>query len=114
MARPPHGGTRALDQQLAQVFVTSLADPEQLWPSTRRRLAWHQTEPRGEVTSAGKRRTIVDRGCQCRRIQHPDAGSSGQAPGRLICLGLSCEFVVVSPDSPVEFGPFPRMPFTSA
>ena len=74
MARPRHGGTRALDQQLAQVFVTLLADPEQLWPSTRRRLAWHQTEPRGEVTSAGKRRTIVDRAASAVAFSTPMPG----------------------------------------
>src|ERR1700735_868311 len=56
------GGTCSVDEHLAQVDVTSLADAQQLGLATGRVLPWHETEPCGEVSSLTERRAVADGG----------------------------------------------------
>ena len=65
-----HGGSSAMDQQLAKVFVAPLADTEQARLSAGRSLARYEPQPGRQVPSACKGLTIADRGDQRRRIQH--------------------------------------------
>ena len=54
--------SRAVNQQLAQIFVAALADAEQLRFAAGRELPWNQTEPGGEIATAIEAFRLTDGG----------------------------------------------------
>lgn len=76
-----HGRPRALDQHLAQVATAPFRDPEEPRLSSRRRLAGHQTQPRGEIAAFRERRGVADRSHKSGGVKRPDAGNAGEPLG---------------------------------
>ena len=75
------GGAGAVDEQLAQVLVAALGDPEQLRLAARGRLAGHQAKPGRKVSAAAERSCVADCRHQSGRVQYADAGDRCQAAG---------------------------------
>ncbi len=95
-----------MHQQLAQIFVTTFADPQQPWFAAGRHPPRYQTKPGSEAAPTSKRGGTADRGRQSRGVQHADPGDACQAAGGFIGLGLGSEFTVERLDTTVQVTPF--------
>ena len=77
-----------MDEQPADIRVSTLADPKQGRFTAGRVLPRHQPEPSGEIPCFPELSTITDRGNQCGRANRPDPGDRHEPPGGIV---LRCE-----------------------
>ena len=96
----------AVDQQLAEIAIASLGNPDQTRLAACRDLPGHKAEPSSKVSSASERLAFADRRGESRRVQHADAGDSRQTPGCLIGLRARCELIIEGGDASIETSPF--------
>ena len=83
-----------MDQQISQVLVSSLGDPEQFRLAAGGRLARHQPEPGGEVSGPLKAFCRADGGDQGGRRQGTDPRHLAQASCRLVLARGVGQFVI--------------------
>ena len=69
------GGARAVDQQLAQIPVAALADPEQPRSAAGGHLPWHQPEPGRQIPCPWRRSR------RCRSRRSAPSRSARRCPG---------------------------------
>ena len=94
-----------MDQQLAQVYVTTLGDPLQARFASGRLLSRDETEPGCKIAPARKTLPFTDGGHESSRVQHADPGNGGQLQGALIRTDTRGELVVEGVDAPVQLTP---------
>ena len=58
---PQHSGSGAMNQDLAQVDVATLADTQQVRLASCRVLPWHDPEPGRELPALAESRSVADR-----------------------------------------------------
>src|SRR5262245_13819180 len=84
-------GLRTLDEQLAQVGISTLTDPPEPRRASRRMLAWHEAKPGSHVTPTFKHPTIPDGRDQGRRNQRTHARHGHDATTQVRFFGPSNE-----------------------
>jgi hypothetical protein len=94
LASTGKSGSRALDDQLAQILVASLGDADQARLATGGNLSRYQPKPSREIAAAGEGLAIADGGYQRRCVQHADAGNGRQPPGVRVAPGTGGELAV--------------------
>lgn len=98
-------GARPMDQQHPQVTVTALADVQQPWFSTCRRLARHQSQPSCQLTTRAECPSISHRRHKGGRRQCADPGDTGQSLGVALMAHSFGEFAVIPFDPLVDAPP---------
>lgn len=85
--RAHHDALRRLNEQRSQISATPFADPSKDGSTAGAELAWHQSNPCGEVPAMGKGFALADRGDQRGRDHWADAGDRHDV--RAILLGFA-------------------------
>src|SRR6266851_848496 len=94
-----------MDQLPAQVFVTPLADPEQLRLAAGGELTGNQAEPRGEIAPALEAFRPTDGGDKGRCDDRANAWDCRQPASLFVLLHPADELGVEGGDSSIELGP---------
>src|SRR5271170_1038691 len=94
-----------MDQLPAQVFVTPLADPEQLRLAAGRELTGNQAKPRSEVAPAVEAFRPTDGGDKSGCDDRADAWDCRQPPSLFVLLHPADELGIEGGDPPVELLP---------
>ena len=81
----------SMDQQLAQVLVSSLADPHESWLAAGRRLTRNQAQPCRKIATMFESLGLAN-GCnQSRRNRHADTRNRYQSPSIFVLLRLKVD-----------------------
>src|SRR5271155_4572691 len=94
-----------MDQLPAQVFVTPLADPEQLRLASGGELTGNQAEPRGEIAPAVEAFRPTDGGDKGGCDDRADAWDCRHPPSLFVLLYPADELGVERRDPSIEFRP---------
>ena len=95
----------SMDQQLAQVLVSSLADPHESWLAAGRRLTRNQAQPCRKIATMFESLGLAN-GCnQSRRNRHADTRNRYQSPSIFVLLRPAYELRIKFSDSPIKFLP---------
>src|SRR5215217_2140241 len=100
------GGSRAMDQLLAEVAISSFADPEHLGSAARGMLAWGQPKPRRQVSASSERTSVANRREQRGRIDDTNTRNAREAPRLLVIAGDRGELFIVSSNPAVQHRAF--------
>ena len=84
-----------MDQRLAYVWVTTLADSEERWLGSSRLLSGNEAKPRCELAATLERCSVPDGSYQRRGAERANAGHTHQAATGIVALG---DFAVESRD----------------
>src|ERR1700678_873628 len=98
-------GARSMDKLPSQVFVTPLADPEQLRLASGGELTGNPAEPRGEIAPAVEAFRPTDGGDKGGCDDRADAWDCRQPASLFVLLHPVDELGVEGRDSSIEFGP---------
>ncbi len=96
---------RAVDQQLAQIFIAPLADAEKLRFAAGRRLTWNQPLPCRKIATVVESFRFSDRRDQGRSDHDADTGDCRQSLRIVVLFRESRKFRVEDGDAPIEFTP---------
>src|SRR5215203_3531574 len=78
LGEPRQGRARSMHEVLPQISVSALADAEEFWPASCRRLAWYEPEPSRHVAPLCKGACIADRSHQGSRVDRTYAWHGGE------------------------------------
>ena len=81
-SRVHEDGARAVDEESAQVAITTLGDASQVAFEAAGVLAWRQAEIAGEMAAGRKASNVADEGDECGGDEQPDAGNGAQVHHR--------------------------------
>src|SRR5215467_8493079 len=84
----------AMDEHAAQIFVATLADPQQSGFAAGRALLGNQAEPGGKVTSLAEGSAVADGRNRCGGSQRPYAGDLPQTLAACIGAGNPFDLIV--------------------
>ena len=92
-----------MDQQLAQVLVSSLADPHESCLAAGRRLTRNQAQPCRKIATMFESLGLAN-GCnQSRRNRHADTRNRYQPPSIFVLFRPAYELRIKFSDSPIKF-----------
>src|SRR5215831_6709472 len=100
----PERGARPMDQQGAQVTITTFTDAEQAITAATRSLLGYQPEPGSELATILKALPITDRGDQRRRAQRANALNLAETPTKLTAAVEFANPPIIGRDAPIELG----------
>jgi hypothetical protein len=100
------GSSGPMDEQLAQIAIATLGDPDEARFAPCRYLSRHEAKPCGKVSSAPECLPFTDCRGKSRRVQHADAGDRRQAPCGFIVLRACCKLVIEGRDALIDGPPF--------
>src|SRR5262249_56124804 len=103
--RSNNRGTRTMDEQRAQINITTLTDPQQCRFAAAGMLSRHQSDPRRHLPPVGEAPCVSDGGHQC-------AGAQGSDTGDLLKLLAQLTAALPSLDLPFPFADLPIPPLT--
>jgi hypothetical protein len=94
-----------VDQHLAQVTISSLADPQEFRPSAGRHLTGHKAKPGSKIPTMAKCLRIVDRRHESCCVQRTHTRDRHQKPACFVRAGISLELLIKRRDATIQIVP---------